>query len=305
MIRMNHLLAACAALMLTACSSKEPLDYLPDTGAYLTINAEKVRTTDGGSKIADILDKLQPGGPSVTNPQLQRLYVGIDGGPRSERAGYGVAIGSAGMPDQVLREMKAAGAQEQKMAGRTVVTSGSLSMTAVGDTGLLLFQNQAELEKMIRTSKKKNAAAAQTTAFATLQQLGGQHSAAVVADATPLLAFAEMQLQQLAKFDPEGATALRGVRTVSLTMDWESQPSLTATLHVTGEETREDLAGLINMGLSFASNFGGKQIPEQLHETLRQLAATSTPEGVTLKLQVPAEIAENFLRGLENRIPGK
>lgn len=305
MIRMNHLLAACAALMLSACSSREPLDYLPDTGAYLTINAEKVRNSQGGTKVAEVLEQIQPGSPSVTNPQLQRLYVGIDGGPRSERAGYGVAIGSAGMPDQVLSQMKAAGAREQKMSGRTVVTSGALSMTPVGDTGLLLFQSQAELDKMIRTSKKKNAAATQSSAFTTLQQLADKHSAAVVADATPLLAFADMQLQQLAKFDPEGAAALREVRTVSLTMDWETQPVLAATLHVAGEETRENLAGLVNMGLSFASNFGGDQIPRQLQETVRQLKAITSPDGVSLNLQIPAEQAENFLRALENRVPGK
>src|SRR5690606_19373020 len=117
----------------------------------------------------------------------------------------------------------------------------------------LMFRNEAELDRMIKTSKKKSPGAVQTTAFSTLRSLSDNHSAVVVADASPLLGMAEVQLQQLARFDPEGAAALREVRTISVTMDWESQPTVAATLHLSNEESRSNLADLVNMALGMAS----------------------------------------------------
>lgn len=301
MLKSIHILAACAALLLTACASKEPLDYLPDSGAYLAVNAKQVRDSEGGRKLAEALEQLQPGGPSIMHDQLQKLYVGIEGGPRDARSGYAVAIGGAGMPQRVLNELKASGGREQKMAGRSVVTSGQLSMTAVGDTGLLLFRDEAALDKMIRTSKKKSPSAAQSTAFGTLRTMSDQHAVTALADAAPLLGFAQMQLQQLSKFDPAGAEALQQVRVISMSADWNTQPVLVANLHLSGEEAAGDLAGLLNMGLSFATTLGGDRIPANLRPMIKSLKAETSTDGVTVKTEIPQAEAEQFLRSLRSR----
>jgi len=299
MIKNLNLFTALAALLLLAgCASKEPMDYLPEAGAYLVINPPQIKQTEGGKRLVEAMEQAQ-GGPSMSKYQIQRMYLALEGGAANGKA-YGVSVGSPGMPQQVLNDMKAGGGREQKMAGRTVVTTGPLSFTAVGETGLLFFRGQEELDQMIRTSKKKSPSAGNSSAFATAKALSDKHAATVVADAAPLLGMAGGQMPQISKFHPKGAEALQQVKAVSLTLDWETQPDLTATMHLPNEGSRKDLSDLVNMGLSFVSMMGGSRLPANAAATLKQLKATTSDEGVVLNLKVPPEEAEKLLTALKS-----
>jgi hypothetical protein len=270
------------------------MDYLPEMPAYLAFNAEQARTTPGGQQLIEKARSLQPDVAELLQSRLKRIYVGIEPSARTQN-GCGVAIGDAGFGDFYMTKFRQNGAREQKLSGRTVLTSGSLSVCSVGDNGLLLFARPEDLDKMVRTSQKKNPAARQSGTFKTAETLAASHSFTMATDFTQVLGMIGDQLQRFATMSPKGVEALKQVRTATLTFDWTEQPVGEGMLHLPGNEGREDLAGFINMALGFARTMAPK-MDAQAKALIGSMKAEPVENGVSLKITIPKDLADKALQ---------
>lgn len=299
--RMKCMLGALVGLaILSGCASREPLDYLPEAPNYLAFNMEKIRSAEGTRRATEALEKLQQDAGSWTDPSMSRAYVAIEGGPGRNGTWASVAVGSAGFAERQMNKLRKEGGTEKKVHGRTVITSGPVNMSAVGETGLLIFGSDDTLDRMIRTSKKKAPGAATSSDFQTLRKLSDSHAVAIVADASPLLSAASPAMQQVRMINPKGADALQQVELLSLTGDWEAQPELRLTLHKSGEEGRAELATLVNFGLGMVAPSMAGNLPSGLATLLKGLKAETNADGVTMSIAVPKGEADQFLQALES-----
>src|ERR1043166_9476097 len=151
---------------------------------------------------------------------------------------------------------------------------------------------------MVKTAKKKNASALQSTTFGKLRQLEGSHAFILAVNPAPLLAMGQGQLGMLQAMNPKGLEALRKVQVVTLTGDWDQQPKVEATLHLDGEEARNDLAGLIDFGHSMAKAQSG-QMPQFISGIVSGLEAKTDSDGVKIGFELPKEWADGVLDKLD------
>ena len=137
------------------------MDYLPEMPAYLAVNAEQARSSEGGKRLLQAAHKAQPEAAELFEQKLKHLYMGLDnptpGAGRTRGAsaqGCGVALGEPGFADYAQGKFRQYGAKEQKLSGRNVLTSGSVSITPLGDSAVLVFSKPEDLDKMVRTAQK-------------------------------------------------------------------------------------------------------------------------------------------------------
>jgi hypothetical protein len=294
----SYLLMGGLLATLTGCASKNPIDYLPETATYIAVNLDKLRSSEGGKRLLTAAEKNQPKPASAD--KLRTLYVAMDTTARPP-VGYVVALGSAGFAKAAEADLKSNGATEAKMAGQTVLTSGTMTFLPIGDDGLLAFSNQAALEKMIATSKKKSPSALQSPVFKQVLSKQSSHGITIVADTAPIMGMAGGQLDGLAMMNPKGAEALKEVKSISLVLDWDAQPQAEAVLILPAEDKRADLAALVNTMLTFATT-GAANSPQMkgFAGMLKGLAAQPNSEGVALALTVPKETADQWLAYAES-----
>ncbi|MGI8907613.1 MAG: hypothetical protein ACR2IE_14110 [Candidatus Sumerlaeaceae bacterium] len=296
--------AAAAALFLAGCSSRDAMDYLPEMPAYLAFNADHARSTAGGQRLLEAASKMQPEAASLMQGKLKKLYVGVDSpgapgahgaGQRPAGGGCAVAIGDGGFAKYASDQFRLHGATEQKMSGRKVLTSGTISLCPVGDNGVIVFSRAQDLDKMLRTSQKKNPSARQSAPFKTTEALAASHAFVMVTDWSQVLSLIGNQLNQVTALSPKGVEALKQVRAASVAMDWDEQPLVQATLHLPNAEGRDDLAGLVNIAMGLAGRMKPKGADPKLLSMLDDLKAETSEEGVTIKLTVPKETADAWL----------
>jgi hypothetical protein len=103
------------------------------------------------------------------------------------------------------------------------------------------------------------------------------------------------QLKQISLFNPKATATLQQVQTATVTLDWNEQPVAQAILHLPGNEGATELAGLVNMGITFARSMGGKKMDPQVADLVKNLAARPSEAGVEITLAVPAETAEDWI----------
>jgi hypothetical protein len=299
---LRYFVAITSALILTGCSSRNPMDYLPDMPAYMAINAEHVRASAGGGRLLDIARQKHPEMANLLHQRLKRLYLAVDPTERMKGTGYGVALGDAGFANFAADQFKQEGAKQQQMSGRKVLTSGSVCMTTVGDSGVLFFTRPQDLDLMIRTSQKKSPAAAQSATFKIVDGLAANHGFVGAADWTAVLSSIGNQLQQISMMNPKGVDALKQVKAASLTFDWDEQPVANATLHLPSQEGREDLAALANTGLGLISRIRTpKGVDARALSALQNMKAQPSEDGVSIKVEIPKDQAETWLRMAEMR----
>ena len=292
-VLMGGLLAA-----LTGCASKNPMDYLPETATYIAVNMDKLRSSEGGKRLMTAAEKT--GQKSVASDKLKTAYVAVDTTARPPIA-YAVLLGSGGFAKAAEADLKSQGATEAKMAGQTVLTSGPMTFLPMGDDGMLAFGNQAALEKMVATSKKKSPSALQSPVFKQVLSKHTSHGITVVADTGPIMSMAGGQLDGLAMMNPKGAEALKEVKSISLVLDWDAQPQAEAVLILPAEDKRADLAALVNTMLTFATT-GAANSPQMkgFAGMLKGLAAQPNSEGVALAITIPKETADQWLAVAES-----
>ena len=284
-----------AILLLAGCGgSHDPMDFLPESPAYVAFNAEQIRSSAGGKQMLEAAKKYQPESAELLQSRLKRVYLGVEPSARG-KGGCGVAIGDAGFGDYAMGEFGKHGATEQKVSGRKVLTSGTMSMSKAGDDGIVLFSRPEDLDKMVRTSEKKNPSARQSATFKLADTIAGSHGIVMATDWSQVLGMIGGQLDRVAVMNPKGVEALKQVRTATATMDWNEEPVIEAILHLPGAEGRDDLASLVNMALGFTKTMrpkGGDAGPMGM---LNDLKATTVEDGVSVKLVIPKEKVEAFM----------
>ena len=134
-----------AGLALAGCQSKNPLDYLPQSSAgYMGMNMMSMQESTGLKRLNEEMKKMQQGGADLESEKAQKIYIAFDtpASAQTAPAFYGVAVGMVGFADEVVGKYKASGATESKISGRVTYTSGPVTISPVGETGLLFFRTR-------------------------------------------------------------------------------------------------------------------------------------------------------------------
>ncbi|MCX7020521.1 MAG: hypothetical protein NTY46_16330 [Candidatus Sumerlaeota bacterium] len=288
------------ALLLPGCDSREPMDYLPDCPAYLCVNSSQIQSQAGAKRLTDAMRKIN-NKQDVVIGKSDRTYLGLANfGPSPNM--YGVMTGQAGYTNSALNELKNNGGVETKIDGRRAVTINDVCMVELSETALLLAGNRSDYETMARTAKKKNPAAIISPLFMKLNLLAASHALCAGVKAEEILAKAGPSLGIVESMDQKGAEALKQVKILSVTMDWDKQPQLVAVAHMDGETGKNDLARLANLALAFAKTKAGDG--KSMFDFVKHLEATTSADGVTMTLDIPKDIADPALDKIEKLAAG-
>jgi hypothetical protein len=296
-----------AGLALAGCASDNPMDYLPEaSGGYVGVNMMKMRESDGLKRLSDEMEKMQAGAGSFESDKAQKVYMAIDTPTGADNAPpmYGVAIGAPGFADEIVSEYKSHGASEGKTARMTTYTSGPVTIAPVGDTGILVFQDSAMLDKMVAVSKKKEPAARASGEFSYVESQLNDHALVSAAKAQPLLTLAGPMLTAFEAQNPQAVAALRQVNMVSFSFNWDAQPVIDLMLHLADKAQADVLAGTINGYLTMAKNLPMLTMNPAVNQVVQPLQATSAEDGVKMHLEIPAEVANQLFGQLQTMQQG-
>lgn len=289
-------------LLLVGCQSKNPMDYLPQASAgYMGMNMSLMRESEGLKRLKEKVQKFQPGSADLESDKAQKVYMGFDMPANAGTAPpmYGVALGTPGFADEVVQKYKASGATESKMAGRETYTSGSVSISPVGKSGILIFQDSATLERMVAVSKKKQPGAQGSPEFAYVSSMLDDHALVLAGKAKPLIDMAGPMMAPLQATNPQAVNALKQVTMVSMAFNWDKQPVIELMLHLSDKAQSDALAAMINTYLGFAKNLPMITANANWAKVVGPLQATAGEDGVRLKIEVPADVAEQLFQQID------
>lgn len=289
---------ACLGLLLPGCSKPEALDYLPESQGYLTVNGQTAKEQAGMTRMMKVMEKLSP--ETGAAPEMQRMYLGFDAAIGSQPQFYGVVTGSPGMADQMLTQLKSSGATDTTAEGMPAVrTPEQQGMSGLivkqSDSAVLIASGDGALTKMVTTSKRKNPAAVNSPLFRQATANSGSHAVALTVNVSGYMEAAGPQLGMFAMMNPKGVEALKQVQTVSLFADWAEQPKVALLASLNDPEARNNLAGLLNMGLQMAMAQPGAAVPD----FVKGIKAETNADGVQVELALPKETADEMLAKLE------
>lgn len=281
--------------------SDNAMDYLPkSSGAYMGMSAKEFRESAGLKRLSDEMNRLQSGA-EFQSEKAEKMLMAFEAPTSTGTAPpiYGVAVGQPGFADELVEQYKAAGGQESKMAGRTIYTSGSVSIAPVGKSGVLIFQNENALDRMVKVSKKKEEGARGSAVFNFVNTQLNDHALVVASAAQPLLELGGPFLASFERTDPQAAEALRKASMISVTFDWDQQPVAEVMLHLSDKAGNEALSRTMNMALQLAKGqimMAG--LPPGAQQIIAALRAEPGEDGVRVKVVVPAELAEQLFTSL-------
>lgn len=185
------------------------------------------------------------------------------------------------------------------MANRTTYTSGSVSIAPVGNTGVLIFQNESSLERMVKVSKKKEEGAHGSAVFNFVNSQLSNHALVVASAAQPLIELGGPFLATFERSDQQAADALRKASMISVTFDWDQQPVAEVMLHLGDKAGNEALSRTLNNYLQLAKGqimMAG--LPPGAQQIIASLRAEPGEDGVRMKIVVPSELAEQLFDNL-------
>lgn len=293
--------AAAAITLFAGCQSKNPMDYLPQaSGGYVGINMDKMRSSDGLKRLSDEIEALQAGATDMGSEKATKIYIAFDE-PSGKSAPnmYGVATGMPGFADDVVKKYKENGASAGKTSGRDTYTSGGTTISPVGSTGILFFNNSSMLDKMVAVSKKKEVGARASSEFTAVDSQLSDHAVAGAVKAAPLLTLATPFLGQLEMMNPAGVAAIKKISMISMNFNWDKQPVIEVKFSLPGKQDSDALAAFANQGLAMAKlNPALAQNPDA-QQIVSGLEAKSAEDGVTLTIEVPEATAEKLFGQLE------
>lgn len=302
-MRSRHLFGyALAALLLSGCASKEPLDYLPECAAYYGVNAARMREQSGSKRLLKVMEALDPAGTSGSE-KVGRFVGGVQSLTVGGRpAFFGIVTGQPGMSQALIEGTKKSGsATETKIDGKRAVTvTGGPVMVVLNDAAMLVAGSQSDFGTMQQTARNKNPRATASVTFQKFNSLMGTHGMVVVLNTEPLLALARPQLAMVEKLDPKGYAALNKVRTASIVFDWEAAPKVEAVFNTDTKEDSEAVAALLNNTLMMAKMQPG--VAQQMPAFLSNLTAKSGANGATLAVEIPKEQADAMLDKAEKAL---
>lgn len=293
------------AVVLAGCQSKNAMDYLPKaSGGYMAMNAQEIRDSDGLTRLNEEMSRLQGGAP-FESEKAQKMIMAFDTPAQTGSAPpiYGVAVGQPGFADELVSQYKSAGAQEAKKSGLETYTSGTVTIAPVGDAGVLIFQNDAALERMVSVAKKKEEGARTSAVFNFVNAEVPTHAFVIAGSAQPLLELGGPILLSFEKMNPQAAAALKQVSMVSLTFDWDDHPVAAVKLHLADKAQADALAAAINLYLGFAKANPMVTANPALDKVLQPLQAASAEDGVTLEINVPADVADQLFQHIPDSLP--
>ncbi len=291
-----------AGLTLAGCQSKNPLDYLPQSSAgYMGMNMMSMQESAGLKRLNEEMKKMQQGGADLESEKAQKIYIAFDSPASAQQAPafYGVAIGMVGFADEVVGKYKASGATEGKTSGRVTYTSGPVTISPVGETGLLFFQDTAMLDRMIAVSKKKQPNARASNEFNYVETQLGSHAMVLATKAQPIIELAGPMLTQLEAMNKTGVDALRQVTMLSLAFNWDTHPVLELLLHLPDKQKADALSGMINGYLTLAKGMPMLTANPSISQVVSPLQATASEEGVSMKVEIPAAVADQLFAQLD------
>lgn len=298
---MKALAAVCllgGSLVFSGCTSKEPLDYLPECAAYCCMNVEQTRAESGAHRFLEGVRKTSSQ-TSAVGDKVTHFYLGIAEIPSPAPAIYGVIIGQPGTSEAVLNELKKAGDTETKIDGKKAVTNstGNAVYIQLSDTALLLADSTASYETMVKTAKKKNPSAANSPLFQKLKGLCATHALSAVWNPQPLVSQFAPQLNMLAMMNPKAPEAIKQIQMVSLVVDWDKQPRVDLLASLGDDQGRQALAALTNMALQQMKNRAGDSA-----SMLPPLEAKPTSEGVQITLEASQQASDQVLTQFEQGV---
>jgi hypothetical protein len=286
-----------AVAILSGCASKDPVDYLPDCVAYASMNMRQIREEPGSKRLLELSDKFNAT-RSGASEKVQQVYFGLKDFSPGGGGVFGIILGTPGMAESLLDEFKTAGGAETKIDGkRAVKVEGRYIVVELTDSGLLFTDRESNFDVMKQTSKKKNPGAVNSPVFRKLSSLSALKPITVVANIQQLTARAAPQLGMLAMLNPKGAEALQQVALASLTANWQQQPRIELTAYLDNEESRKELAGLINLLMGQMKS--QPALADKIPPMIQQLEAKSGPDGVVVALDVPKEEADKMIVEME------
>ena len=98
-------------------------------------------------------------------------------------------------------------------------------------------------------------------------------------------------LGQLSAMNPQGAEALKKVSMLSLSFNWDKQPVIDVQMHLADKTQADALAAMLNQFIGMAKAMPQLAQNAAAQQVVAPLQAKSAEDGVTLTVEVPAEIA--------------
>ncbi len=296
-----------AGLVLAGCQSENPMDYLPQaTGGYVGMNMTAMRESAGLKRLTDEMEKMQAGTGDFTSDKAQKVYLAFDIPANAGTAPpiYGMALGTPGFADEVVQRYKANGATEGKMAGHDTYTSGPVTVSPVGNSGIMVFQNTAMLEKMVAVSKKKEPGARASSEFAYVDSKLNDYALVTAGTAQPLITMASPLLTTLEATNPKAVAAIKQVSMISMAFNWDTRPVIELMLHVADKAQADVLAGTVNGYLTMAKYAPMLASNPDVGKVLSPLKATAAEDGVKLVIEIPADVADRLFDQMQNMPSG-
>lgn len=303
--RLGQMLVLLSAVALAGCQSENPLDYLPkSSGGYMAMNAVEFRESAGLRRLTDEMSRYQAGA-QFESDKAERMILAFDTPTNTGAVPpvYGVMTGRPGFADELVQQYKNAGALEGKKSGRTTYTSGSQSIAPVGDAGVLIFQTDAALARMINVGKKKEEGARTSAVFTFVNAQSSNHALVAASVAQPLVELAGPALAMVERTDPNAAAALRQVSMVSMTFDWDEHPVAEIMLHLADKAGSDSLAALINQYLGLAKMMPMLSQEPAVKQVVDPIRAIAAEDGVRLRVDVPANVADQLFDSLPQTLP--
>jgi hypothetical protein len=277
------------------------MDYLPQSSAgYMGMNMSTMRESAGLKRLGEEMEKMQSGAADFESDKAQKVYIAFDTpAGKSAPPMYGVATGMPGFAEDVVGKYKAAGATSSKTSGHETYTSGPVTISPVGTTGILFYQDAGMLDKMIAVSKKKEPSARASSEFSFVDSQLSDHAMAVATKAEPLLTLAGPMLGQLDAMNPAGGKAVRQVSMISMAFNWDKQPEIDLQLHLADKAQSDALAGLINQALAMAKMMPTLSANADVQQIVGPLQAKAAEDGVKLTVTIPAAVADKLFEQLD------
>ncbi len=291
------------SLILTACASKEPLDYLPESNAYILINAEKAYQDAGSKRLMEVAEKFQTN--AAGKAKGKKMYIGLAGFPSAQPKVCGVMIGDDSFSKAALEDLKTAGGTVSKVDGRDAVSykqpgvqapGAEMTFATLSPSAILLTNSPAARDLMTNTAKRKSPAAVNHALFRSANSDLGIHTFTFAINTEPLLNMAGQQINMLKGMNPKGAEALQKMKVAKIVADWEQEPKVTVSLVVDDKEGREALAALVNFG---AQMMKANPNADKMPDFVKGIQAKAGTDAVEIPVVVPKEMADKAIAALE------
>lgn len=287
-----------AALLLGGCASKDALDYLPESVAYVCLNLDKIRSQAGSARLLEAAKEAEPG---MDMSKVSRMYFAASNyTPRAEF--YGAVIGVSGTTPSWMNYFKGKGATDHKLDGRKALKMQETIFLPLSDNAFV-FSSESGIKKMIETSKKKNPGALTTPLFQKVNAMS--HALSVVLDAKPIASTAGPQLGLLTMMNPAAGQALQNAETGTVLFDWDQQPRLEASLTLADQQAATNasafLNGLMQQAGAAAAQAGAIQTAGA-QSMLQQMKTVSADRDVKVTLDIPKADADKALAQMEQTV---